>query len=48
VIQGGRALGMQRMDDALAALVEAGTVTARAAYLKALDKSRFEPLLREV
>lgn len=47
VIQGGRALGMQRMDDALAALVEAGTVSARAAYLKALDKGRFEPLLRE-
>jgi len=47
VIQGGRQLGMQRMDDALAALVESGTISARAAYLKALDKTRFEPLLDE-
>lgn len=45
VIQGGRGLGMQQMDDALAALVEAKTVTARAAYLKAFDKARFAPLL---
>ncbi len=45
VLQGGRHLGMQRMDDALMALVEAGTVSPRAAYLKALEKSRFEPLL---
>ena len=45
VIQGGRSQGMQMMDDALAALVEAKTVTAREAYLKAQDKSRFAPLL---
>jgi twitching motility protein PilT len=45
VMQAGRAAGMQLMDDALAALVEAKTVTPRDAYLKALDKSRFEPLL---
>ena len=47
VLQGGRQLGMQRMDDALMALVEAGTVTPRAAFLKAIEKSRFEPLLEE-
>ena len=45
LMQGGRGLGMQLMDDALAALVEAKTVSARAAYLKAHDKSRFAPLL---
>jgi len=45
LMQGGRGLGMQMMDDALAALVEAKTVTARAAYLKAQDKGRFAPLL---
>jgi len=48
LMQGGRALGMQRMDDALAALVEAGVVTPREAYLKALDKSRFAPLIDAV
>ncbi len=47
LIQGGRALGMQLMDDALAALVEAKTVTARDAYLKAHDKSRFAPLIEK-
>jgi twitching motility protein PilT len=45
VMQGGRGIGMQLMDDSLALLVEAKTVTARDAYLKANDKSRFEPLL---
>jgi twitching motility protein PilT len=47
LMQGGRALGMQLMDDALAALVEAKTVTARDAYLKAHDKSRFAPLIEK-
>lgn len=45
VMQGGRGLGMQLMDDALQALFDAGTVTAREAYLKAHDKSRFERLI---
>ena len=47
LIQGGRAEGMQLMDDALAALVERGIVTGRDAYLKATDKARFEQLLEE-
>jgi len=45
IIQSGKKEGMQRMDDALMALVEAGTVRAKDAYMKATDKGRFEPLL---
>jgi twitching motility protein PilT len=47
IIQGGRAAGMQLMDDALMALVESGRVTPREAYLKATNKQRFEGLLQE-
>jgi twitching motility protein PilT len=42
VIQGGKAEGMQAMDDALFALASAGTVSGRDAYMKANDKTRFE------
>ena len=45
VIEGGKAMGMQAMDDALAALVDKGTITAQDAHMKALDKTRFERLL---
>jgi twitching motility protein PilT len=47
LIQGGRADGMQLMDDALAALVEKGVITGRDAYLKATEKGRFEHYLQE-
>jgi twitching motility protein PilT len=47
IMQGGRALGMQMMDDALAALVEAKRVTPREAYLKASNKARFESLIED-
>jgi twitching motility protein PilT len=47
VIQGGRAQGMQLMDDALMALVEQKKITARDAYLKAANKARFEPLVKD-
>jgi twitching motility protein PilT len=47
IIQGGRAEGMQLMDDALAALVDKGTITGRDAYLKATEKARFEQYLEE-
>jgi twitching motility protein PilT len=47
IMQGGRALGMQMMDDALAALVEARRVTPREAYLKATNKARFESLIED-
>jgi twitching motility protein PilT len=45
IIQGGRADGMQLMDDALLDLVEKKRIAPRDAYLKAADKARFEPLL---
>jgi twitching motility protein PilT len=47
IMQGGRAIGMQLMDDALAAMVEAKRVTPREAYLKATDKARFENLIED-
>ncbi|HTQ78516.1 MAG TPA: PilT/PilU family type 4a pilus ATPase [Thermoanaerobaculia bacterium] len=47
IIQGGRAAGMQLMDDALMALVEAEKVTPRDAYMKAINKQRFEGLIKE-
>ena len=47
LIQGGRKDGMQLMDDALLALVEAGRVSPRDAYLKAEEKKRFEGFLGE-
>ncbi|HZI63857.1 MAG TPA: PilT/PilU family type 4a pilus ATPase, partial [Thermoanaerobaculia bacterium] len=47
VIQGGKSQGMQLMDDGLMALIEAKRITPRDAYLKATDKARFEPLVKE-
>jgi twitching motility protein PilT len=45
MIQAGRGLGMQTMDDALTDLVKRGAILAEDAYLKAADKQRFEKLL---
>ena len=45
VIQNGKSLGMQTMDDSLMSLLEAGRIRAEDAYLKAQDKSRFEKRL---
>jgi twitching motility protein PilT len=47
VIQGGRSQGMQLMDDALMTLVEQKKITARDAYMKATNKARFEPLVKD-
>ncbi len=47
IIQSGKSMGMQSMDDALYALVEDKRITAQDAYLKATDKARFEALLRD-
>lgn len=47
IIQAGRAQGMQLMDDALALLVEQKRITPRDAYMKAMDKARFEPLIQD-
>jgi twitching motility protein PilT len=45
VIVSGRAHGMQFMDDAIWALLEKGIVSPHEAFMKAIDKSRFKPLL---
>ncbi|MBW2315734.1 MAG: PilT/PilU family type 4a pilus ATPase [Deltaproteobacteria bacterium] len=45
IIQGGKKVGMQSMDDCLMGLVENGKVKAKDAMLKATDKTRFEPLV---
>lgn len=45
VIQSGKAQGMQSMDDALFALVQAEKIHPRDAYLKATDKTRFESMV---
>ncbi|HWM91170.1 MAG TPA: PilT/PilU family type 4a pilus ATPase [Thermoanaerobaculia bacterium] len=47
IIQGGRSIGMQMMDDALMALVDDGKITAHEAYMKASSKARFENLVEE-
>jgi len=47
LIQGGRTQGMQLMDDALMTLVESGKITAREAYMKAVNKARFEGMIEE-
>src|SRR5207253_3228154 len=45
VIVSGRAQGMQFMDDAIWALWKKGIVSSHEAFMKAIDKSRFKPLL---
>jgi twitching motility protein PilT len=45
VMQAGKQQGMQVLDETLLALVQSGRVSARDAYLKANDKSRFAPLV---
>jgi twitching motility protein PilT len=47
IIQGGRASGMQLMDDALMALVEQQRITPREAYMKATNKAKFEEMIEE-
>lgn len=45
VIVSGKAQGMQFMDDAIFTLLNNGTVTAREAFMKAIDKNRFKQFL---
>jgi twitching motility protein PilT len=47
IMQSGKGQGMQAMDDVLFAFAKDGKITAHDAYMKATDKSRFEPLLDE-
>ncbi|MDP7133916.1 MAG: type IV pili twitching motility protein PilT, partial [Planctomycetota bacterium] len=42
VIQAGRSEGMQAMDDELEKKVKEGIVTGEDAYMKSIDKKRFE------
>ena len=42
IIQSGKSQGMQTMDDALMALVQANRILPEDAYRKAIDKARFE------
>ena len=46
IIQAGGDLGMKSMDEALLDLVEAGTITARVAHRRAVEKKPFESLLK--
>ncbi len=46
IIAAGKSQGMQAMDDVLFAYAKEGKITAHDAYMKAAEKSRFEPLLR--
>jgi twitching motility protein PilT len=45
VIVAGKGQGMQFMDDAIYALLEAGAVSPHEAFMKAIDKNRFKPFL---
>ena len=45
VIQGGKSLGMQTMDEALETLVRQGKIRPKDAYQRAADKAHFEKLL---
>ena len=45
IIQSGKKDGMQAMDDILFDYAKAGKIPAQDAYMKATEKSRFEPLL---
>ena len=45
VITGGKALGMQFMDDAIWQKLQQGMVTPEEAYMKAIDKARFKNFL---
>jgi len=45
IIQSGKSIGMQLMDDALMTLVEEKRITGHEAYMKATNKQRFENLV---
>jgi twitching motility protein PilT len=47
IIQSGKSVGMQSMDDALFVLAKEGIIRPVDAHMKAADKARFEPLLSE-
>jgi twitching motility protein PilT len=47
IIQSGKSIGMQLMDDALMDLVEKKRITPHEAYLKANNKARFEAMVKD-
>ena len=47
IIQGGKGMGMQQMDDALFKLVQDKRIDVEDAFHKATHKARFEPLLEQ-
>ncbi|MEI9998071.1 MAG: ATPase, T2SS/T4P/T4SS family [Verrucomicrobiota bacterium] len=47
VLISGKGEGMQFMDDAINALLQQGTISAKEAYMKAIDKNRFAPFLKD-
>src|ERR1700679_740203 len=47
VLISGKSEGMQFMDDAINTLLQEGTVKAHEAYMKAIDKGRFAPFLKD-
>jgi twitching motility protein PilT len=47
MMQTGKGVGMQTMDDALMCLLKDGKISAREAYLHAHSKTAFRPLLEK-
>ncbi len=47
VLISGRDMGMQFMDDAIMSILKSGVVSPIEAYMKAIDKQRFEPFLEK-
>jgi twitching motility protein PilT len=47
VLISGKGEGMQFMDDAINALLQDGVINAKEAYMKAIDKGRFAPFLKD-
>ena len=47
VLISGKSEGMQFMDDAINTLLQNGTINAHEAYMKAIDKGRFAPFLKD-
>jgi twitching motility protein PilT len=46
IIQAGKSMGMQTMDEALMALAQAGKITPQDAHARATEKQKFEALLK--
>ncbi len=47
VLTGGKGVGMQLMDDAIMKALNGGVISPHEAYMKSIDKSRFQPFLQE-